>query len=896
MSPRKFASLVAAALLAAAPAVARAQRPTAEEAQQILQARPELVQQLRDRIGASGLTPDQVRARLRAEGYPENLLDAYLSGSSDSTAVPNDDVFSAVQSLGIADAEDVDKLRVQAGLRRQSTLGRRMGAGLRRSGLDTLGEDTLEFETRRRSPRYGRTDDWYGIKPTRRTPAADSAALDPRIPDSTTLAARRRVAVSRASVDSAIDQLPIFGLDVFENATSQFDPNLAGPVDANYRLGPGDRLVLVLTGDVEASYTLDVTREGFVVVPQVGQINVANLTMAQLEDVLYARLGRVYSGLRRGAGASTHFSISPARLRTNQVFVIGDVEQPGSYRVSAAGTALTALYAAGGPSDIGSLRRVEIRRDGRVVEVLDVYDYLLHGDASHDPRLENGDVVFVPVHGPRVRVEGEVVRPAIYEMKQGETLADLLQAAGGFRADASRERVQIDRIVPPTQRQAAGSDRITIDVASQSLVTGGGPAFAMENGDLVRVFPVASRIRDRVTVNGNVWAPGTVGWTSGMHVSDALRLAGGLKPATYLGQVLVSRLQSDSTRTEMRTMLRDTTGRVTDDFVLADGDVIRVFSVTEFRPTRYVAVSGAVRRSGRYPYHEGMTMRDLVLLAGGLKEQAYLREAEIARLPESRAGGQLAKTTRVPLDSSYLFERAPDGHYLGAPGLPAPTGPAPEVTLQPYDNVLILEQPGWELQRQVAVAGEVQYPGVYTLQSKGDRLSDVLARAGGLTHDGYADGVVFYRRRNGTGRIGIELPRVLRDPRFRDNLVLQDGDSIFIPTYTGTVMVSGAVNSPVAVSYVPGADIDYYIGAAGGPSIKAAPGRAYVTQPNGKVESRRNRRFFPDSKPHPRAGSLVFVPDRDPADRRDYAQAVQIAGTVAQVLASLLAAIALIKR
>ena len=903
-----FRPLAVALILAVAPAALQAQRPTAEQAQQLLQTRPDLVRQLRDRIGASGLTPDQVRARLRAEGYPENLLDSYLSGSSDSTATPNADVFDAVQSLGITDESDVDDLRVEAGLTpRQQRAGgataRGAGAGARGGRLTTtdrslLGDSLDEAGRRARARRYVTSDDWYGMASARdkaRAAAADSARLDTRIPDSTTMAARRRLAASQpvAPVDSSA--LPIFGLDVFENATSQFDPNVGGPVDANYRIGPGDRLVLVLTGDVEAAYTLDVTRQGFVVVPQVGQIDVANLTMAQLEDVLYSRLGRVYSGLRRGAGATTHFSISPARLRSNQVFVIGDVDEPGSYRVSAAGTALTALYAAGGPTDIGSLRRVEIRRAGRTVDVLDVYDYLLHGDASHDPRLENGDVVFVPVHGPRVRVEGEVVRPAIYELKPDETLADVLQAAGGFRAQANTARIQIDRIVPPTQRTSDGRDRITIDVASTQLATGGAPAFAMANGDVLRVFRVPDRVRDRVSVLGNVWTPGTIGFAPGLTVSQALRSAGGLKPDTYLGQVLVTRLRPDSTRIQLRTTLLDTTGRVSNDFRLAEDDEIRVFSVTEFRPTRYVAVSGAVRRAGRYPYREGMTMRDLVLLAGGLTEGAYLKEAEVARLPETRQAGQLATTTRVPLDSSYLFERAPDGHYIGAPGLPASSGPAPEVPLDPYDNVLIMQQPGWELQRQVAVTGEVQYPGTYTLHSKSDRLSDVIERAGGVMRNGYADGVVFYRKANGTGRIGIDLPRVLRDPSDRDNLVLQNGDSIFIPAYTGTVNVAGAVNSPVAVAYVPGKDIDFYIDAAGGPSIKAASKRAYVTQPNGKVQSKHGRWWLiPDYKPKPGAGSTVYVPEADPADKKDLAATIQVAATLAQVLGSLVAIAAVI--
>ena len=305
----------------------------------------------------------------------------------------------------------------------------------------------------------------------------------------------------------------IFGEEIFRGATSMFEPNLSGPVDANYRLGPGDRLVLILTGDVEASYQLPVTREGFVVIPQVGQLFVANLTLGELDRVLASRLARVYSGVRGNNSGTTRFSVSVARLRSNQVYVVGDVRRPGSYVVSSAGTALTALYAAGGPTTNGSLRSVEIRRGGRTVDVLDVYDYLIRGDASHDVRLQTGDVVFVPVHGRRVRILGQIARPATYEMLDTETLADLLRNAGGFKAAASQQRVLIDRILPPADR-TPGRARVTVDVDSPLLAAATGPAVPLQNGDVVRVFSVADRVRNRIFVEGNVFQPGAQGITA----------------------------------------------------------------------------------------------------------------------------------------------------------------------------------------------------------------------------------------------------------------------------------------------------------------------------------------------------------------------------------------------
>lgn len=873
------------ALILVLPAVGAAQqRPTSEEAARMLRSNPALLEQLRQRILSSGLTPDQVRARLRAEGYPEDLLDAYL-GTGDTTtagAAPSDDVFAAVRALGIADSADIDLLR----------------CGIVEAGMDDQGADSVDA-LGRIIPAGADTGTVLARRERERRRQDLRAQCRARL-DSLERGTLRR----RLDADSGFT---IFGLETFRQATTAFDPNLTGPVDPSYQLGPGDRLVLILTGDVEQSYQLEVTREGFVVIPQVGQLFVNNLSLAQLEDLLYSRLGRVYSGVRRGAGATTRFYITPARLSSNQIFVQGDVMRPGAHRVSSAGTAMSALYAAGGPTDNGTLRRVQIRRAGRTVAELDVYDYLLRGDASNDIRLRNGDIVFVPIHGPRVRIVGEIARPATYEMKENEALDDAIRFAGGFKATAARARVQIERILPPGERGTPGTARIVTEVVSPQFASGTGPAVPVEAGDVIRVFPIADRVRNRVTVRGNVWLPGPQGIEPGQTtIADALQAAGGVKPDTYLGQILVSRMQRDSSRTQLRAALFDTTGRVIGDFPLQEDDEITLFSVSEFRQPRYVAISGAVQNGGRFEYREGMTIRDLVLMAGGLEESALLTEAEVARLPNDRSGGRTATTFRVPLDSSYIFSRGPDGRYLGPPGLPAPSGPAPEQPLLPYDNVLILRQPDWELQRNVAVAGEVRYAGKYALQNKNERISDIIRRAGGLTSEGYAGGIVFIRRgflsanntgvQNVVGRIGIELPRVLRNRTERDNLLLQDGDSIFIPRYSGVVHVTGAVNSPIAVAFVPGRDLTWYVRAAGGPSAKADLGRAYVTQPNGKVEASIKRMFAPDTHPKPRAGGVIFVPERDPSERDSLVAFNSTVATIASVLGSLVTIIAIAKR
>src|SRR5881409_238832 len=257
----------------------------------------------------------------------------------------------------------------------------------------------------------------------------------------------------------------VFGVDVFQRTTTQFLPLLSGPVPPDYKLGPGDALVLILTGEVELAYTLQVTREGFILIPQVGQVFVSNLTLDQLRDLLYTRLGRVYSGVRRSPSATTRFDISVANVRANQAYVVGEVAQPGAYQISSLGTVLTALYAAGGLTERANMRRIEVQRLGKPVASLDLYDYLLRGDTRSDIRLETGDVVFVPVHETRVQVSGAVIRPGIYDLQAGEQLGDLLAASGGFRADAALQRLTVHRILAAAERGPGRAPRAAVDVA-----------------------------------------------------------------------------------------------------------------------------------------------------------------------------------------------------------------------------------------------------------------------------------------------------------------------------------------------------------------------------------------------------------------------------------------------
>ncbi len=841
-----FSSRVAAQI----PGLPPGAHPSPQEVQTLLETRPDLVAQLRQKIAESGLTPDQIRARLKAAGYPEDLLDAYIGGADTTAITPTSTELGGFSALGL--------LSVGA-----DTLGRLDSLGFL-SGPERLLVDSLR---RRR---------------------ADSLRAD-----------------SLGDTLEVRGGLKRFGIDVFRRTSTRFQAVQPGPVDRNYRLGAGDLLVLILTGEVELTRTLEVNREGFVMIPQVGQVYAANLTLDQLEDQLYTRLGRVYSGVRRGPNPRTRFSITVARLRTIQVYVVGDVVRPGAYQMSAASTVLTGLYAAGGPTDNGSLRQIEVRRGGTLLDSVDVYDYLLRGINRTDLHLESGDVIFVPVRGPLVAVSGRVVRPAIYEIKQGETLRDVIAAAGGLDASAVENRIQIHRILPQGAGEPAGQQRVVIDVSAPGLAAGEIPAFPLVPGDSVRVFEVPPHVSGFVTVRGNVVLPSRVGFTAGMKLSDAVRVAGGPKPDVYLGRILISRLQPDSTRIQLHSAFADSTGRLIDDLTLQDGDDIRVFSRSTFRIQPWVTIVGAVKRSGRVSYHEGLTLRDALLLADGLSQDAVLDSVEIARLPENRPTGALAQTIRVSLDSSYVFAQ---------PGAAPPAGPGHEIILQPYDNILIMRRPGWDLQRLVAVTGQVEHPGRYALTNKTERLSDLIGRAGGLTAEAYAGGIEFYRRAatakvtpapvdpripiqplppGFAARVGIDLPRVLKEPGFRDNIILASGDSIFIPEFNPLVQVQGTVNAPGPVAYEPGKNLDWYVQAAGGYGETGDRNRAFVTQPDGKREAVKRRFFFSDDIPTPKPGAVITVPERKAAPAPSNTGAVL--GVLASVLASLTTVIVVLK-
>ena len=674
-------------------------------------------------------------------------------------------------SAQILNPENQDQVRqrlLQSGLSDSEIRARLTAAGLPADALDQF----LSGEPTTAPPAYDndalRALEAVGIAPE----SADGLERVP-VSDGMELGTDRQ--------QGLVNGLPIFGLDVFTRTSTQFQPLLSGPAPDDYMIGPGDELVLILTGEVELAHELVVTREGFVVVPNVGRISVANLTMAGLRLLLSNRLSNSYSGIPRG---TTSVDVSITQLRTIQIYVTGEIAQAGAYQLASVATVTNALYAAGGPTELGSLRGIKVQRRSGDEVSLDLYPYLLDGDVSGDVILRQGDVVFVPLKGRQVKLYGSVVRPANYELDADDDLIDVLDASGGFAPEANRQRVTIHRVVRPSDRGPGSNDRTAIDI--------------------------------------------------------------GLTPSTdpsewgHLGGVIVPPIG------------------------LQDGDSIVVDAVLDLRDSYYVSITGMVAAPDTLPWRKGMTIRDLLLLARGPTVGADLRKAEVSRLPDQRGLGELSDALLVPLDSSYLSQRAPDGEYVGPPGVTfPPAGSSPEFILQPFDQVLILRQPEFEMPQSVTITGEVSVPGEYTLLTKSDRVIDLIGRASGLLDTGYPEGARFYRQQNFLGRINLDLPSALANPSDQANILLQPGDSLHIPEYSPTVVVAGAVNSPVTVLYREGEGFDYYLAGAGGYRRDADKGRVSVRYANGLARTR-SKFLFWSSYPAPGPGSVVIVPVKDP--------------------------------
>ncbi len=668
-------------------------------------------------------------------------------------------------------------------------------------------------------------------------------------------------APAEAAGPRAGDALVPFGYELFENSPDSYRQPAIGPVDPEYPLGPGDTVVLDVWGDTVFRIERELDREGGINLPDVGRVVLAGTTLAQARDLLRRRLADVYSGLRgKEAEATTHLSVTLGNLRVIRAFVVGRARRPGGYDLSAASTVFHAVFYAGGPTRDGTMRDLRIVRRGKEVATFDVYDYLRTGRRDGDIRLENDDTIFIPAAGPRIAAHGEVKTPGIYEVREGETLADLVETAGGFTETAFQGRIQIERILTPEEQEGSRDDRKIFDCAWEEAA-----ATPLRDGDAVTVFAIADRMRNYATISGEVRRPGTYQLKEGDSVSDLVNQAGGLLETAFLDRAELVRTRDDLTKEQLAFDVgRALSEEVTHDLTLHARDHVTVYSIWRLQDRHEVTVRGAVRSPGSYELRERMTLRDLLLQAGGLTENAWPDEVEVSRVrPEDRTELKTAEIFRVAMGEDYLSKTGND--FL----------------LEPWDNVFVRSIPNYELQRNVIVLGEVRFPGVYTLGSPLERLSEVIARAGGLKSTAFPAGFSLVRRKDDLGRVALDLEKALKKPRSNDDVVLFAGDSLFVPEEPKTVTVKGAVGYPTSLVYEEGRSIGDYIERAGGTTDSADRGQIRIVYSTGAAA--RVKKFWLDPPVQP--GSTIYVPAKEEGDGVAW-------GTVLRDSASILASLA----
>lgn len=684
-------------------------------------------------------------------------------------------------------------------------------------------------------------------------------------------------------------ELKQFGYDFFKNSLQLTSAIDAMPVGANYVLGPGDVINLTAWGAVNLRQELTVDRNGELVIPKVGPVRVWGLPFDKAKSAVSEAMNRYFRNYE--------MSLTLGKLRTIQVYIVGEVEAPGNYPVSAMGTVINALAAAGGPSHNGSLRNVRVTRGSQTVATVDLYDMLLSGDRNKDVQLQNGDTIFVPVIGPVVAVAGEVRRPAIYELNGRTLLPDILKMAGGIAASGSLGRIQIERL-------ENNSGRIALDFVpkSRSLETELG-AVELKDRDMVKVFPVQATLRQVVAVKGNVQQTGEYQFRPGMRLTDLIPSTQELLPESYLDSVEISRITPPDYRREVITvsLRRAFAGNQADNLLLQEQDTIKVFSRWDMEEKPRVSVNGAVINPGTYDFYPGMAVRDLVTAAGSAKRNAFFEQAELSRIVIS---ADKAQSSRVPLDL---------GKALAG-------DPAHNLPLQSDDVLIVRSISDWQdvSDKFITLKGEVRFPGTYSL-SRGEKLSSVIARAGGYTEKAYLRGAKFTRRSvremqqkrmdeisakserdilqkqaslsavaatkeeleatrsaleglqrgvaqlkglKAEGRVVIRLSDTEDLKGSSYDMTLEGGDELEIPLRPSVVTVLGQVYNPNSFVFQPGEDIGWYLDKTGGPVVDAEKSEMYLVRADGTVFSRQQSFFGSFLSSAMDAGDTLVVPQK----------------------------------
>ena len=676
--------------------------------------------------------------------------------------------------------------------------------------------------------------------------------LDDFLPDSLDLYDRMVIKnyLKQKELEEGKSEKKVFGRDIFNNEELTFEPAMNIATPDNYVLGAGDAVLIDIYGASQKTVEGTVSPDGFVVVEGFGPIQVAGLTVSQANSRVRSQLGARYS--------SSKIRLSVGQTRTITVNVMGEVKTPGTYTLAAFASVFHALYMAGGPNDIGTLRNIKVYRKNRLVSTVDVYDYILNGKLNGNVRLTDNDVIVVGAYDCLVNVTGKVKRPMYYEMKSSESVGTLINYAGGFTGDAYRKSV---RIVRKSGSQYSIHNVNEFDMAS----------FRMADNDSVSVDSILPRYSNMVEIKGAVFRPGMYQIGDDIYsVKTLLEHSEGVTEEAFTAHAVMHRMKPDRTLEALSVDVQGILDGTVADIPLKNEDVLFIPTRIESQVEQTIDIRGEVQYPGTYKYAENETLEDFVLQAGGLKETASMHNVLVSR----RVSNPHALSTDSVLAQTFKFSLK-DGFVIDG---------QQSFRLMPFDEVYIRKSPGYYKQQNVTIDGEVMFAGDYTLTKKNERLSDIFRRAGGGTDLAYIEGARLERKVNEAERtrleeiakmrkdeqqrimqeiainnqrsigemtqvanleeiteipetypVGIELDKALANPGGDDDIVLREGDRIYVPTYNGTVKIDGEVLYPNSVAFKDGKNAKYYIKQAGGYNRYAKKSMAYIIYMNGTV-------------------------------------------------------------
>ena len=651
----------------------------------------------------------------------------------------------------------------------------------------------------------------------------------------------------------------IFGYQLFNSENLTFEPAVNVPVSKNYILGVGDQLSINVWGASQMVYQVTIDKNGAITIPDVGPVYLANISLEKGKSMIQSRLMTIYNGMA-GDHPNTWAEVAIGGVHAIKINVLGELNAPGTYTLPATASAFNALYLSGGPNENGSFREIKLIRDGVTINTIDIYDFLVNADPSSNVQLREQDILFVPNYKSHVEIDGEVKQKGIFETREGETISDLIRFAGGFSGEAYTHSLSVVR---NTDRER---EIRTVENKEFSK-------FTLQNGDLVKASAILDRFNNRVSILGAVFHPGSFELTPGMKLSDLVKKADGLREDAFLNRGLLTRLKEDYTPENISFNLKDVMDG-SHDIILLKEDRVTISSIFQMREARTITISGQVLKPQSFDFLDNMTLSDLIVKAGGFREEADLSVVEVSR----RLSYDEASKVTDKMNNIFQFTLTRDLKLSPGDAI---------FKLQPFDEVFVRRAPGYRDQGTFYISGEVLYDGTFAITGKNERISDAIKRAGGLIPGAFTKGATLTRTNKMTAvelekrkqlilsdstlktplltdkesySVGIELEKILTNPGTSIDLLLQPGDVINIPRELQTIKVTGSVMNPLALTYDKNLSLNQYISMAGGYSDRASKGRVYVIYPNGTMKSRSG--FIFRRTPRIAPGSEIIVPKK----------------------------------